>query len=62
MEANIKDVLIVVMQQRNDALNKVAELTAQNIVMQKKLKAPEPSEEAAEEQVKTAWSVLPLVQ
>ncbi len=39
MEANIKDVLIVVMQQRNDALNKVAELTAQNIVMQKKLKA-----------------------
>ena len=51
MEANIKDVLVVVMQQRNDALNKVAELTAQNIVMQKKLKALETSEETTEEVV-----------
>tara|TARA_R100000808_G_scaffold19666_1_gene42605 strand:- start:123 stop:290 length:168 start_codon:yes stop_codon:yes gene_type:complete len=55
MEANIKDVLVVVMQQRNDALNKVAELTAQNLVMQKKLKTPEPSEKAAEEPIKTDW-------
>ena len=55
MEANIKDVLIVVMHQSNDALNKVAELTAQNIVMLKKLKGPEPSDEAAEEPVKTVW-------
>ena len=45
----------VKMQQRNDALNKVAELTAQNLVMQKKLKTPEPSEKAAEEPVKTDW-------
>ena len=51
MEANIKDVLIVVMQQRNDALNKVAELTAQNIVMHKTLKALETSEETTEEVV-----------
>jgi len=55
MEADIRDVLVVIMQQRNDALNKVAELTAQNIVMHKKLKAPEPSEEATEESVKTDW-------
>ena len=55
MEVDIKDVLVVIIQQRNDALNKVAELTAQNIVMQKKLKAPEPSEKAAEEPVKTDW-------
>ena len=55
MEVDIKDVLVVIIQQRNDELNKVAELTAQNIVMQKKLKAPEPSEEAAEEPVKTDW-------
>ena len=55
MEADIRDVLVVIMQQRNDALNKVAELTAQNLVMQKKLKTPEPSEKAAEEPVKTDW-------
>jgi hypothetical protein len=55
MEIDIKDVLVVVMQQRNDALNKVAELTAQNLVMQKKLKTPEPSKKAAEEPVKTDW-------
>ena len=55
MDVELRDVLVVIMQQRNDALNKVAELTAQNLVMQKKLKTPEPSEKAAEEPVKTDW-------
>jgi hypothetical protein len=51
MDVELRDVLVVIMQQRNDALNKVAELTAQNLVMQNKLKALETSEESTEEVV-----------
>ena len=51
MDVELRDVLVVIMQQRNDALNKVAELTAQNIVMHKTLKALEASEETTEEVV-----------
>ena len=51
MEVELKDILVVIMQQRNDALNKVAELTAQNLVIHNKLKALETSEESTEEVV-----------
>ena len=51
MDVELRDVLVVIMQQRNDALNKVAELTAQNVVMHNKLQALESSEEPTEEVV-----------
>jgi hypothetical protein len=51
MDVELRDILFVVIEQRNDALNKVAELSAQVKAMQNKIIALETSEEPTEEVV-----------
>ena len=49
MAVEIKDVLVVIIEQRNDALNKVAESVAQNRAIRKELETLKTSQEKPEE-------------
>jgi hypothetical protein len=51
MAVELKDVLVVIMEQRNDALNKLAESVAQNRDIRKELETLKTSQEKSEEVV-----------
>tara|TARA_R110002020_G_scaffold469928_1_gene695314 strand:- start:302 stop:463 length:162 start_codon:yes stop_codon:yes gene_type:complete len=51
MAVELKDVLIVIVEQRNDALNKLAESVAQNRAISQELEVLKTSQEKSEEVV-----------
>ena len=51
MAVELKDVLVVIIEQRNDTLNKLAESVAQNRSMSQELEALKTSQEKSEEVV-----------